>query len=217
VIVGDYNEIRGIQVGNELKLVCRSNYTYPPTMLTWYRDDKVISKSYETIESLKMSEAIYRISSVNASDDKAVFRCESFNQALDKPKSTQNLTLNVWYGPSNLKMTGEFEVKAGANLSAVCTIDASNPPPSNSSNGYTTIQFSLDGIDSEKANVINGSATFFYTLSNEHNNKELKCFVENKKANIKHMVTRQIKVLCNSIYYLFFILFFIFSDITLLT
>lgn len=175
-------------------------------MLTWYRDGKVISKNYDTIDASKTTEAIYRIASVSPGDNKALFRCEAFNQAIDEPLTSSNVTLNVWFGPEKLTLDGAFEIEAGKALAATCFTDASNPAPA--------LRFNFDGIDFEPtsltsnpivSNPTNGAfqvnATFLLaSVKQEHNNKELKCYAENKQANIKQIVTKQIKVLCTYIF-----------------
>ena len=169
-------------------------------MLSWYRDGKLAVKNYDTIEPLKRTESIYRIGKLLPSDNKALLRCDAINQAMDEPYST-SVMLNVLYGPAKLTMTGVFEVEAGKDISAVCFSDAANPSPK--------LRFSFDGRDYEPtafssqptddkvavgAFTVNG--TFSYTVRQEHNNKELKCYAENKAANVQQILTQQIKVLC---------------------
>lgn len=168
-------------------------------MLSWYRDGKLISKNYDTIESTKTTESIYKIGKVTPKDNKAIFKCDAINQAMDDPYST-SVTLNVMYGPSELTMKGVFEVEAGKQISAVCHSDAANPSPK--------LRFSFDGHDYEPSSfssqptdakvavgayTVNG--TFFQTVQQEHNDKELKCYAENKIANVQQIVTKTIKVL----------------------
>ena len=190
----------GVIAGSELRLVCSSSHTYPPAMLSWYRDGKLVSKNYDTIESSKTSESLYRIGKVSQTDNKAFFKCNAINQAMDEPYIT-NTTLNVLYGPDKLTMNGVFEVEVGKSINAVCFSDAANPSP--------RLRFSFDGLDYEPntfastptaaavaigAYVVNG--TFSQIVRQEHNNKELKCYAENKAANVQQIVTKQIKVLC---------------------
>ena len=78
-------------------------------MLSWHRDGKLISKNYDTLDSEKKTESVYTIGKVMPGDNKALFQCDSINQAMDAPHSTA-LTLNVLYGPTKLTMTGAFEV-----------------------------------------------------------------------------------------------------------
>lgn len=170
-------------------------------MLSWYRDGKLVSKNYDTIQSSKTTESLYRIGKVAPSDNKAFFKCNAINQAMDEP-SVVNTTLNVWYGPEKLTMNGVFEVEVGKSISATCFSDAANPSP--------RLRFSFDGLDYEPstlastptpasvaigAYVVNG--TYYQIVRKEHNNKELKCYAENKPANVQQIVTKQIKVLCN--------------------
>jgi len=160
-MITGYDNSTGIVSGSELKLVCSSNYTYPTAMLSWYRDDKLISKNYDTIESIKTTESIFRLAKVSPSD----------------------------------------EVQVGKQISAVCFTEPSNPAPK--------LRFTFDGVEYEPSSfgsiptaasiaigafVVNG--TFSQTVKHEHNNKELKCYAENKAANIIQIVTKQIKVLC---------------------
>lgn len=169
-------------------------------MLSWYRDDKLVSKNYDTIESIKTTESVYRLAKVSPLDNKANFKCNSMNQAMDSPYST-SITLSVFYGPDNIKMSGVFEVEVGKQISAICFSEPSNPAPK--------LRFTFDGVEYEPSSfasiptaasvavgayVVNG--TFTQTVKHEHNNKELKCYAENKAANIIQIVTKQIKVLC---------------------
>lgn len=198
-VITGYDSSVGVIAGSELRLICSSSHSYPPAMLSWYREGKLISKNYDTIESSKTTESLYRIGRVSPSDNKAHLRCNAINQALDEPYSV-NTTLNVLYGPDNLTMTGVFEVEVGKTINAVCFSNAANPAPK--------LRFSFDGLDYEPstfastptvaavavgAYVVNG--TFNQLVRQEHNNKELKCYVENKAANVQQIVTRQIKVL----------------------
>ena len=195
-----YDSSIGVVAGSELRLICASKHTYPSAQLSWFRDGKLVSKNYDTIESIKTTESLYRIAKVAPSDNRAALKCNSINQAMDEPYST-NVTLNVLYGPDKLTMNGVFEVEVGKTISAVCFGDPANPSP--------RLRFNFDGIDYEPnsfastptpaavaigAFVVNG--TFSQIVRQEHNNKELKCYVENKAANIQQIVTKQIKVLC---------------------
>ena len=78
-------------------------------MLSWHRDTLLTSQNYDTIDSLKLTESVYRIVKVTAGDNGAIFKCSAINQAMNEPLST-GLTLNVLYGPSKLTMDGVFEV-----------------------------------------------------------------------------------------------------------
>lgn len=169
-------------------------------MLTWYRDGKMVSKNYDTIQSMKTTEAIYRIANVSPTDNKAFFKCESINQAMDEPFAS-NVTINVVFGPDKLTMNGVFEVEIGKPISAVCFTEIANPAP--------TLRFNFDGVDYEPNSLTSSpvaspatkgaflvNASFSQVVKYEHNNKELKCYAENKLANIKQVVTKQIKVLC---------------------
>ena len=119
---------------------------------------------------------------------------------MDEPFST-NTTINVLYGPEKLTMNGMFEVEVGKLINAICFSDSANPSPK--------LRFSFDGLDYEPntfastptassvaigSYIVNG--TFNLMVRQEHNNKELKCYAENKAANVQHIVSKQIKVLC---------------------
>ena len=198
-IVG-YSNSSGIVAGSELRLVCTSTYTYPQASLAWYRDDKLVSRAYSTIESNKTTEAVYKVARVSARDNRATLRCDAMNQAMDEPYSSQ-LTLDVLYGPEAIQMDGVFEVEVNKSISAVCHTQPANPAP--------RLKFFFDGSEHEPATFAStaasatdaagafiANATFSHVVRKEHNNKELKCFAENKAANVQQIVTRQIKVLC---------------------
>jgi hypothetical protein len=169
-------------------------------MLTWHRDNKIVSRNYDTIEAAKTTESLYRIGKISPSDNRATLKCSSYNQALDEPYTT-NVTLNVLYGPEKITLTGPVEIEVGKQLSAACHSEPANPSP--------RLRFNFDGLDYEPntfastptaAAMANGAfvvnATFVQTVKQEHNNKELKCIVENRVANVQQVVTKQIKVLC---------------------
>jgi hypothetical protein len=199
-VITGYDSTIGVVAGSELNLVCGSTHTYPPAALSWYRDTKLISKNYDTIESSKSTESVYRIDKVLPGDNKIMYKCSAMNQAMDEPL-TSNVTLNVLYGPEKLTMNGVFEVEIGKQISAVCFSEPANPSP--------TLRFNFGGIDYEPSSfasiptaasvaagsfVVNG--TFTHTVKLDDNFKELKCYVENKAANVQQIVTKQIKVLC---------------------
>jgi hypothetical protein len=204
IIKGYDSEEEGIVAGSELNLRCESSHSYPPAQLSWYRDGKLVSRNYETIEATKTSESVFKIAKVLPADNKIVYKCNSMNQAMDEPLSS-NVTLNVLYGPEKLTMNGEFEVEAGKQISAVCFSEPANPSP--------TLRFNFGGVDYEPsafastptaasvatgAFIVNG--TFSHTVKQDDNNKELKCYVENKAANVQQIVTKQIKVLCKFLF-----------------
>ncbi len=89
---------------------------------------------------------------------------------------------------------------AGQQISATCFSDAANPAPA--------LRFSFDGHDLEPATFSSTptdakvavgaytvNATFAKTVQHSDNNKELKCYAENKLANVQQIVTQLIKVL----------------------
>jgi hypothetical protein len=199
-VITGYDSAVGVVAGSELNLVCASTHTYPPATLSWYRDSKLISKNYDTIESSRSTESIYHIAKVVPGDNKVMYKCNAMNQAMDEPLSS-NVTLNVLYGPEKLTMDGVFEVEVGKQISAVCFSQPANPSP--------TLRFNFGGIDYEPSSfastptaatvaagsfVVNG--TFTHTVKLDDNFKELKCYVENKPANVQQIVTKHIKVLC---------------------
>ncbi len=168
-------------------------------MLSWYRDSVLVSKNYDTIQSLQLTESVYRIAKVTPADNRAVFKCDAINPALDEPLTT-GLVLNVLYGPTKLTMEGTFEVEAGQQISARCFSDAANPSPklrySFDGHDYEPSAFSSNPTDAKVAvgaYTVNG--TFVQTVRQEHNNKELKCYAENKLANVQQIVTKVITVL----------------------
>lgn len=199
-MISQYDEITGVAIGTDLSLVCSSKYTYPSAMITWYRDNKVISKNYDTLEATSTTEAIYRIPKVTTADNKALLRCEAYNQAVDEPLSSPNVTLNVWFGPERLVIGGNFEVLVDKPLQVQCNAELSNPMP--------TVRFNFDDIDYEPTTIKTGytgnyrgahvlNAWFTIpALKREHHNKEIKCYTENKLANVKLIQTKQVKVFC---------------------
>lgn len=199
-MISGYDSEAGVVAGSDLSMICSSQYTYPPAMLSWYRDNRVISKNYDTIEELKKTEAIYRIPKVSPGDNKALMRCDAYNQAVDAPLSSPGVTLNVWFGPEKLTISGNFEVEVNKSMQVHCSTDATNPA--------STVRFHFNDIDYEPTSIraqwVNhnrGStimhATFTYpAIKHEHHNKEVKCYAENKYTNLKQIQTKQIKVLC---------------------
>ena len=195
--ISGYDNVTGVIAGTELRILCSSSYSYPPAQLYWYRDGKLASSNYDTIDATKITESFYKISKVSPSDHQSILKCNAFNQAMDAPFTT-GLVLNVLYGPEKLTMNGVFEVEAGKEISAHCFTDLSNPIPK--------LRFNFDGVDYEPTSFSskspNGSGAFSISgnfsqiMRKEHNNKELRCFVENKAANVQQMITKEIKVLC---------------------
>ncbi len=197
--ISGYDNSTGIIAGSDLKLVCASHYTYPSAMLSWHRDSALVSNNYDTIHSLRLTESTYRLAKVTPADNRAVLRCDALNPALDAPLST-GLVLNVLYGPTTLTMEGTFEVEAGQQISATCFSDAANPSPrlrySFDGHDYEPSAFSSNPTDAKvavAAYTVNG--TFVQTVRQEHNNKELKCYAENKLANVQQIVTKVVTVL----------------------
>ena len=199
-MISGYDESVGVLAGSELRLLCSAKYTFPSAMLSWYRDGKLASKTYDTVDSIKTAESFYRVAKITPADNKAVLRCDAINQAIDEPLAS-NITLNVLYGPEKLNMSGVFEVEEGKQISVLCSTEPANPSP--------RIRFSFNGIDFEPATLTSAptvatvavgafvvNATFAYTVTKEHNNKEIRCLAENKLANVQQIVSKQIRVLC---------------------
>lgn len=176
-----------------MNLVCTSQHRYPPARLTWYRDKKLLKTSYDTIDSKTESEVKFK---VDASDNQMIYKCDAINQAIDQPL-TSEVKLNVLFGPTNILLTGQFEAKLNEQIIAICTSDSSNPVPK--------ISFIFDNIPYEpyqqtsSASVNFGTivnATFIRNVTREDNDKEVRCLVENKAANIQKTISKSIKVLC---------------------
>jgi nephron len=181
-------------------MVCSSKHTYPPAMISWERDGNFVHSSYDTDETNKISSSMLRIEDVKPEDNLAKLRCNSINQAMDEPL-TNDITLNVLYGPDKLIMNGTFEVELGAKIDAFCLTDAANPSP--------RLRYHFDGFYYEPntftskpifdknvslgAFIVNG--TFTQTAIKEFNNKELKCIAENRPAKVQQIVTQIIKVI----------------------
>ena len=181
--------------GAFLKLVCSSQYRYPPAKLTWYRNTTLVSTSYDTIESKTEADLQFK---VEATDNNAIFRCNSINEAIDQPLSS-SVSLRVLYGPTNVILNGQFEAKINENITVSCASDASNPK-SRLVFTFAGVEYQPDTIVS--TNTSNGgimlNATFSRKVDASHNDKEIQCFVENKDAGIKKTITKQVKVFCKS-------------------
>ncbi len=180
-------------VGTDLKLVCSSQYRYPPPKLTWFRNTALVSTNYDTLESKTESDLRFR---VEPTDNNALFRCESKNEAIDQPLST-SISLKVLYGPTNVILNGQFEAKINENITVLCASDSSNPA--------STLTFIFAGVQYQPDAIIttNGTnagvmlnATFSRRVDASHNDKEIQCLVENTGAGIKKTITKTVKVFC---------------------
>lgn len=191
-LITGYDISHGILVGSYLTLTCSSTYTYPPAKLTWFKDKTQLTTNYETIDSRTESKYIFK---TELNDNQALFRCDSINQALDLPLSSE-IKLNVLFGPTKIDMSGNFEVKIGEEIKATCQSDSSNPA--------SKIHFTFDGINylplQPQVNLpstnygFNSTATFSKIVNREHNGKELKCLIENTASRVQKEIVKQIKV-----------------------
>lgn len=65
-----------MQRGQNVELACRSRGGNPPAQIIWFRNDKQISRSYRTEDSV--SENVLSFTA-KAEDEKARYRCEVSN------------------------------------------------------------------------------------------------------------------------------------------
>lgn len=67
-------------------MLCKTIGGNPLPSLTWYRNDVPLNEQYKTFEdSTTVESQIVRV--VTAADNKAKYRCEAKNAALEKPKN----------------------------------------------------------------------------------------------------------------------------------
>ncbi|XP_076016615.1 junctional adhesion molecule 2b isoform X1 [Genypterus blacodes] len=86
--------------GADLELLCRDKLSVPPATYRWYKDNKVLTSSAETLYSVDTHKGTLKFKSVSEADS-GVYRCESSN-SVGAPKSCVAQPLKVIEYPLSL-------------------------------------------------------------------------------------------------------------------
>ncbi|KRZ16199.1 Nephrin, partial [Trichinella zimbabwensis] len=124
-----FPEIRGydgrtLKAGEKLRLECEVTNGNPPPEVFWYRNDKIIDRTYVTHSTSSTNDYDFI---VDGSDHEAVYACHASNPAVVTPL-TSNVRLNVFYPPRKLHVIGPELSKIGDTVSFSCITGSSNPP-----------------------------------------------------------------------------------------
>ncbi|XP_058810158.1 nephrin isoform X2 [Phymastichus coffea] len=120
-----YEQGAPIVAGTVLKLSCTAISGNPLATITWYKNDNKVSSHARPRDHAVTSEMIHL---VNASDNKAVIRCEASNSATQIPL-VQSVHLNVHFLPEQVKISTEPKTfRAGEKGRLICESTSSNPP-----------------------------------------------------------------------------------------
>ncbi|KRY78597.1 Nephrin [Trichinella pseudospiralis] len=124
-----FPEIRGydgrtLKAGEKLRLECEVTNGNPPPEVFWYRNDKIIDRTYVTHSTSSTNDYDFI---VDGSDHEAVYACHASNPAVVTPL-TSNVRLNVFYPPRKVHVSGPELSKIGDTVSFSCISGSSNPP-----------------------------------------------------------------------------------------
>ncbi|XP_042882689.1 nephrin-like [Penaeus japonicus] len=125
--ISGYSPGEALREGETLILTCRASRGKPPPWLVWRRGGRVLDDSSTTTEEEGGGVVNSLEIEVSAADDGAVLACAVNNDLLDEPLRT-NVTLNVHYPPTVVRIRGPSQVEDGAPIGLTCETDESKPP-----------------------------------------------------------------------------------------
>uniref|UniRef100_A0A5S6QMZ9 Nephrin n=1 Tax=Trichuris muris TaxID=70415 RepID=A0A5S6QMZ9_TRIMR len=122
-------EIRGydgrpLKFGERLRLECHVANGNPLPEVIWYRNEKIIDRTYVTHATASVNEYEFV---VDGSDNDVSYTCHASNAAVVAPLSS-SVRLNVFYPPDAVELMVPDSARVGQVVSLSCTSGASNPP-----------------------------------------------------------------------------------------
>ncbi|XP_062711778.1 nephrin isoform X5 [Aedes albopictus] len=122
--IDGYKQGETLRRGQSVELICASRGGNPPAQLIWYKNGVQERMAYRTSE--RLSENIYKFTA-EASDNKAVLRCEANNIMAKAPLKTE-VVLSVLFAPTHVTISGPSEARVGDRVPLQCQTAPSNPP-----------------------------------------------------------------------------------------
>ncbi|KAJ3641993.1 hypothetical protein Zmor_028460 [Zophobas morio] len=120
-----YTERSYIPSGTMQKISCTSYGGNPLATLTWYKNDKKINSVIKTTDKSVTAEITIV---TNVTDNKARYRCEAANSAIDIPLF-EDITMNVYFPPDYVTIRKDpVELKPNEQATLTCDSGSSNPP-----------------------------------------------------------------------------------------
>ncbi|KAJ3642020.1 hypothetical protein Zmor_028484 [Zophobas morio] len=120
-----YTERSYIPSGTMQKISCTSYGGNPLATLTWYKNDKKINSIIKTTDKSVTAEITIV---TNVTDNKARYRCEAANSAIDIPLF-EDITMNVYFPPDYVTIRKDpVELKPNEQATLTCDSGSSNPP-----------------------------------------------------------------------------------------
>ncbi|CDW53913.1 fn3 and C2-set 2 and I-set and Ig 2 domain contai ning protein [Trichuris trichiura] len=155
-------EIRGydgrpLKSGERVNLQCYVANGNPIPEVIWYRNEKVIDRTYVTNAKASINEYEFV---VDGSDNDVSYSCQATNAAVVAPLSS-SVRLNVFYPPDSVELLVPESARVGQMVSLSCMSGASNPP--------AKILWVIDGKPiKENVNTVRPSTAMkgFHTFSN---------------------------------------------------
>ncbi|RWS14166.1 nephrin-like protein, partial [Dinothrombium tinctorium] len=123
--ISGYADGETVRMGDTLTLVCKSRGGNPLAQLVWYKNNEQVDFSYTTLSGRESINSYSFI--VDASDNNAVYRCESSSHPISPKPAVASIKLNVQFAPAKVLISGPSEAKAGENVTMVCRTERSNP------------------------------------------------------------------------------------------
>ncbi|KAL7981192.1 hypothetical protein Chor_005426 [Crotalus horridus] len=110
----------------ELKLTCISPSGNPLATLQWLKNDKVISRNWETNDANQLSQSSLSLK-IAPDDNMAVVSCQALNQVLSLPLQS-SIVLKVTFPPEQVKIIGSSSTEENQEIFLTCSTSTSNPP-----------------------------------------------------------------------------------------
>ncbi|KAJ8679127.1 hypothetical protein QAD02_014914 [Eretmocerus hayati] len=179
-----YDPTTPIVAGSQLQLSCTAISGNPPATITWYKNNiKVRKKAISTTKQLyQASQATKSEMSliVNASDNKAIIRCEANNSQSQVPL-VQSVDINVYFLPETVKISSKpAQLKVGETGKLICESTSSNPPAEMS--WWKSGSLVVGAVNSTKEGLYGGfisTVEISLELSEDMNGEEYICQAKN--------------------------------------
>ncbi|KJH40538.1 immunoglobulin domain protein [Dictyocaulus viviparus] len=118
-----------------LNVTCVTPNAKPEATLVWYINGRKIDEGIQRWSSYNLNKTVSSFAALQfrprRNDHKKVLTCEA-NHEDSSTQIRTNITLNILYPPDRPKVSilnGDSFVRAGDNVTFVCTVSGGNPPP----------------------------------------------------------------------------------------
>ncbi|KAI8497503.1 hypothetical protein Bbelb_248090 [Branchiostoma belcheri] len=191
-----------INSGGSLTLTCTSGSSNPPASISWTQVGGAPPTATDLPETDgqhggKITSQQVRLTSLQAQDNGAQFKCTATNSQLGQSLDSAIVTINVRFYLDGSSITGNTPVTSGGSLTLTCTSGSSNPPASISwtrVGGTALTGTDLPQTDGQHGGKITSQQVRLTSLQAQDNGAQFRCTATNSDVSLSEEKTVTIDV-----------------------